>query len=184
MLVSIGRRSRPEDLVGVLSECHERIRTFARLAQTLGRRDDLPEGDVRDAARRCERYFSEALPQHVEDEEQSVLPRLRGRSPELDAALADMHAQHASHLPQLADLLVALRALGARPSDGASREALRSVADALVQEFDEHLALEERVIFPAVRALLSGEEHAQVRAELRARRSAESWAAPEREARS
>ncbi len=184
MLVSIGHRSRPEDLVGLLAACHERIRTFVRLAQTLGRRADVSEGEVLEASRRCERYFGEALPLHVEDEEQSVLPRLRGRTPELDAALADMHAQHASHLPQLEALLVALRGLGARPSDRARREALRAFADALVVEFDAHLELEERVIFPAVRALLSGDEQARIMAELRARRRPDDEAAPKGEVRS
>ena len=43
-----------------------------------------PRVGVLEASRRCERYFSEALPLHVEDEEQSLLPRRRGRTPELD----------------------------------------------------------------------------------------------------
>ncbi len=156
MLVKIGARARPpDDLVRLLLECHERIRTFSRLSEELGRRDDLTADDVIDATHRCERYFSEALPLHVEDEEHSLLPRLRGHQDDVDAALATMHAQHSDHVQQLSALLEALGAVRAQPNARQLRDRLRALAEPLALDFEQHLALEESVIFPAVRAVVS-----------------------------
>ncbi len=134
----------PDDLVTPLLECHTRIRTFSRLAEELGRRDDLTENEVIDAAHRCERYFSEALPLHVEDEEQSLLPRLHGHQDDVDAALATMQAQHLDHVQQLSALLEALVALRAQPNARHLRARLRAVAEPLAVDFEQHLALENR----------------------------------------
>lgn len=148
MLVTIGRRTVPEDLIGLLLECHGRIRSFTHLAAELGTRQDLPAEEVVDAAARVARYFREALPLHVEDEEQSLLPRLMGLDEELDAALATMHAQHEAHEPLLKELLQVLTALQHAPQDGAVRERLAAVATSLRAELETHLKGEERVIFP------------------------------------
>ena len=170
MFTTIGTRSKPEDLVSLLLECHKRIRMFSRLAEALGRRDDLPAEEVIDAAQRCERYFSEALPLHIEDEEQSLLPRLQEQPEEVQAALATMHAQHVDHAVQLSALLQALRALRAEPKAPHLRERLLAVAAPLVEDFEQHLLLEESVIFPAVRVALSPATQIIAMEELRARR--------------
>lgn len=177
MLVSIGPRKSPEDLVGLLLECHQRIRAFTGLAEDIGRREDLTDADMIDGCSRCERYFTEALPLHVEDEEESLLPRLRERSQEVDAALQTMHAQHEEHGPLLESVLEALRAVRRDPdrrSDAAEarshREQLRVAAARLRGEFEKHLTLEEQVIFPAAGALLTSQDHAAIMDELRARR--------------
>src|SRR4051812_25565021 len=94
MLIQIGSPKEPPDIVDILLECHERIRSFTGLARRLASTHGLSEEEVRDAAARVTRYFSEALPLHVADEEQSILPRLSGRSPELDAALNGMQREH------------------------------------------------------------------------------------------
>src|ERR1051326_5002660 len=90
MLVKIGPLDEPSDIVDLLKECHERIRTFINLAGRLAKAEEISDTDVRDGAGRVARYFSEALPLHVADEEQSILPRLQGKSAELDAALSEM----------------------------------------------------------------------------------------------
>lgn len=167
MLVNLGGPPKAETLVGLLLECHERIRRFSRLAVELSRRADLPAGEVGDACARCERYFSEALPLHVADEEDSLLPRLRGHA--VDAALATMHAQHEAHHPVLVELLTALRQLREAPSSAPCRARLGAVAQRAVTDFEQHLTLEEQVLFPVV-AALPAEAQAQVVAELRARR--------------
>lgn len=169
MLFSIGRSSQREDLVGLLLECHQRIRTFVGLAAEVGRRSELPDAEVDDACRRCERYFTEALPLHVEDEEQSLLPRLGGFDDELDRALAAMHSQHELHAPILQEMLAACRDVRATPRDATLRERLRVSALSLAAEFEHHLAMEEAVIFPAAR-LLTPDAEAQAIHELRARR--------------
>jgi iron-sulfur cluster repair protein YtfE (RIC family) len=170
MLTSLGTRPPPEDLVGLLLECHQRIRTFARLAEDVGRRRELPDAEVVDACARVERYFTQALPLHVEDEERSLLPRLRGQQAAVDAALDAMHAQHDEHAPFLRALLAASAEVRRAPRDTATRDGLLAAASALAAEFERHLVNEEQVLFPAVRELLGADAQAQAIAELRARR--------------
>lgn len=171
MLLKIGRSSERETLTELLLACHERIRGFSRIACALAERDDLPEAEVIDAVERCTRYFAEALPLHVRDEEDSVLPRLRGLRPELDAALDAMRAEHADHEPGLRALLEALAALRDAPGEARARARLREVALPLGQELEQHLQAEEARVFPAMRELLSPEAEREAIAELRARRS-------------
>ena len=170
MLHTLGRRSAPVDLVGLLLECHQRIRTFARLAAEVGQRSDLPEADVIDACQRCARYFAEALPLHVADEEKSLMPRLQGMSEEVTEALRTMHTQHEEHAPLLHALLASLGNVQREPSSQVHRESLRVTADKLVSEFEKHLAREEEILFPVIRSTLTEDAQAQVIQELRARR--------------
>ncbi|MBL8937017.1 MAG: hemerythrin domain-containing protein [Archangium sp.] len=169
MLVNIGGPAKREDLVGLLLECHERIRRFSRLTVEVATRVDLSRRDLEDACERCERYFVEALPKHVADEELSLLPRLKGLG--VDAALATMHAQHEAHAPLLAEALDGLRQLRMTPS-AQTRERLATVARSLVADFDVHLEAEERVLFPLIPTALSAEQQRLAVAELRSRRQA------------
>lgn len=171
MLHSIGKKPSADDLVDLLAECHVRIRTFGALAVALGEREDAPEADVLDGCARVRRYFVEALPLHVRDEEDSVTPRLAGRAAEVDAALAQMRAEHDAHAAPLSAMLAALSEVERCPGGVAERAALRDAARALVSVFEPHLAAEERVIFPALRALVPAAEQAAAVVELRARRN-------------
>ncbi len=171
MLISKGPRAPSEDLVSLLLECHERIRRFVRLAVEAGSRVDAPAREIVEACQSTARYFEQALPLHVRDEEESVLPRLRGHSREVDAALDTMHAQHVSHRPDLEALLSALRAVERAPDDMTLRAPLVTIAKQLTVDFEEHLTLEEQVLFAALPQALSIEEQREVIAELRARRT-------------
>ena len=171
MITSLGKKpQRPSGLVELLLACHERIRRFTALAQTIALSRDAPDAEVVEACGAVERYFARALPLHVADEEESILPRLRGLDSELDHALTHMHVQHQSHTAPLARLLGALAAVAAAPEQAAPRAHLAAVATELVQTFEEHLMLEESVIFPRLGQL---ERHVQdeVLRELRARRA-------------
>ena len=170
MLHAIGRRSSSGKLIDLFLECHQRIRTFARIAEEVGRRRDLTTAEVIDSCQRCERYFTEALPLHVEDEEKSLSPRLRGAGREVEEALVTMHAQHLEHEPLLQVLLASLRDVQGDPSLGQHRQRLMSAAAHLVGEFEKHLALEERIIFPAVLSHVPGDVQQRILEELRARR--------------
>lgn len=171
MTFRIGRRAlTDDDPVGLLLACHDRIRTFARLARAVAEADVAPAQRA-EAAADVVRYFTHALPLHVEDEERSIAPRLRGRDPAVDAALDRMRADHDAHGAPLAALVAACRAIAAAPAEHAVRAAgLAAVAAALIADFDAHLACEEAVILPALAALPDG-DRAAVRAEMSARRS-------------
>lgn len=170
MLIKGELRARASgELVELLLECHARIRSFIALARAAGERSDCTEQQRIDACADVARYFEQALPLHVRDEEESLLPRLSGHSPEVDSALASMQAQHREHGAPLSELLALCAAVRQRPGELSSRVQLSEVASALEQDFAQHLGLEESILFPCIRAL-SPAVQAEIVAELRARR--------------
>lgn len=172
MLHSIGRKQHSEELVDLLLACHGRIRTFVEMAAAIGERTDVPDDEVVDGSARIARYFAEALPLHEEDEEVSVLPRLHGRSFELDVALERMAEEHDRHAAVIRQLRTLCASLGTSPRDATTRAALAHTARLLAVAILPHLEAEERVVFPAIRTLLTIDEQRAIVAELRARRRA------------
>jgi hemerythrin-like domain-containing protein len=172
MLTRLGSRPPVEDVVDLLLECHVRIRSFTELALRLASAERIPAGEVAEAARSVRRYFSEALPLHALDEEESVLPRLAGHDPDLDRALAAMRREHAEHGEVLSRVVALCAELEAEPGRLAERAGdLARAAAALREHFDRHLAPEEATIFPAIRRLVPEEERRRILEELRARRA-------------
>ena len=118
------------------------------------------------------RYFTEALPLHARDEEESIEPRLRGRDPAVDQALEVMVRQHREHQRPLGALVMACAELA---RDSGRQAELRPVISAAAEElerlFADHLAREETVVFPAVRRWLDQAAQSAIVAELRARRA-------------
>ena len=172
MLTRIGRAPVQGDVVDALLDCHQRIRDFTALALRLGTMQGLSDAEIRDAAARVHRYFSSALPLHARDEEESLLPRLEGLDPALDAELAEMMREHAEHGPPTDRLLALCAELQERPGElPRSAARLAAVARELERHFDTHLAREERVIFPAIRARLDGTTREQIQVEIRQRRA-------------
>lgn len=173
-MLTIGskRPAGDQDVVDLLLECHERIRSFCEVAVRIAEAPRPSAAEIADAAERVRRYFVEALPLHARDEEESILPRLAGRDPGLNQALVDMHREHGEHEPLL-ERVVALAGELARAPDrhAALARELGRVASELRAQFDVHLAAEERVIFPAIRALVSEADRRVMLEELRARRA-------------
>jgi iron-sulfur cluster repair protein YtfE (RIC family) len=170
MLHRIGRKRQSEDLAGTLEDCHARIRQFIALGVAIGERSDAPDAEVVEACDRMRRYFVEAFSLHVRDEEESILPRLRGCSAEIDAALDRMHDEHELHDEPLRRVLALVASVRADPRQAPARTALARASADLKEELERHLAAEERIILPAVRELLSAEEQRAAIDELRARR--------------
>ncbi len=141
------------------------------MAAAIGEGRETSESELRDACAACRRYFVDALPLHVRDEEHSILPRLRGRDDAVDQALAQMHLQHGEHDPLVAELVDALERVEADPTNHTARASVLRVAEALRADFEDHLRREETVIFPALERLLTPADRADILAELRARRS-------------
>jgi iron-sulfur cluster repair protein YtfE (RIC family) len=157
----------------LLLECHARIRAFLATARRIAEARDAPPGEVAEAARAVHRYFTMALPLHVVDEERSVLPRLRGRSAEIDAALAAMVAEHQGHLGPLAELVAACATLSATPDrHGELAPGLLVTLGCLEPQLQSHLVAEESVVISGMRRWLSPQEDAAVVAEVRWRRAA------------
>jgi iron-sulfur cluster repair protein YtfE (RIC family) len=174
-MLTIGskRPAASQDVVDLLLECHARIRSFCDLAVRLAEASRPSPAEIVDAAERVRRYFAEALPLHAQDEEESILPRLAGRDPDVDQALVDMHREHREHEPMLERLLALTGELARAPErHEALAPELGRVARALRGHFDLHLSGEERLVFPAIRALVPEAERRTMLEELRARRAA------------
>ena len=168
--LSTHRTLGPHDLVDLLGACHQRIRRFVTLAQHAGSRPDVSLDDIAQACADVDRYFTQALPLHVADEEESIEPRLRGLSPVVDEALDVTARQHEQHQPEVNALLRAIRVLRECPRDDTARREVAAIASVLQTQFEAHLLLEESVLFPAIRELLSHETQAVILDELRRRR--------------
>jgi hemerythrin-like domain-containing protein len=154
MLVPLGPRRITGEVVDLLLDCHGRIRQFTTLARRLATARAAPPAEIARTAASIRRYFVEALPLHVEDEELDLEPRLAGQDPRLDRALATMRAEHGDHGPALARLVAMCEALERDPGHlllvGPD---LAAVSAGLEARLAAHLDLEERAIFPAVRRL-------------------------------
>lgn len=157
-----------DDLVSVLVEGHARLRTFVDLAVSVGERRG---SELAEDAARIERYFAKSFPLDVEDEETSILPRLRGRSSRLDAALYRMQEQHGVHRHVVPRICAHASALCVNPSDRGAQELLGSVARPLRVLMNHHLEAEERIVFAAVREHFTLREQRIVRREIVERRS-------------
>jgi hemerythrin-like domain-containing protein len=176
-MITLGKKgSHPpaaeRDIVDLLLDCHERIRSMTALARRLAAASGLPDAEIVDAADRVRRYFGIALALHARDEDESVVPRLRGKDPKLDRELADMSREHGEHEEPVAKLLEACEVVAEEPRRlGEVAPALDRAVRELERHFEAHLAREEKVIFPAIREHLAPEELARMAEELRARRS-------------
>jgi iron-sulfur cluster repair protein YtfE (RIC family) len=168
-LVQLGAAKRAETLHDLIMECHARIRHFARLALTIAARPELSADEVKESAAQCVRYFTVALPLHMQDEEDSIAPRMTGHSAELDAVLAQMRAQHFEHDTRVTALINALDAVIKKPN-ATTRRQLALLAATLETDFEAHLRLEELQIFPLFNKLLKPSAQAEIIKELRARR--------------
>lgn len=172
MAVQIGVRPPATGTLELLLECHQRIRAFTALARRLAASRDLPAMEVAEAAGGVRRYFTEALPLHAADEEESVAPLLRGRDPALDGALAVMRREHAHHGPRVGRVVALCAEIAAAPGRLAQLAGpLAEAAEELERHFACHLALEEETIFPALKRMLDPAADARVAAQMRARRA-------------
>jgi iron-sulfur cluster repair protein YtfE (RIC family) len=176
MLHSIGRtglRTVGPAPVDLLRECHHRIRTVLAVAARLALATDAPPADVTEAANRALRYFVLAMPLHEEDEERSVTPRLlqAGATIELEATLTKMAGEHRATHEILSSLEDTWERIARQPALlAAVARRLDEQTASLRRLLDGHLAMEERIVFPAL-DLLPADAQSEIRAEMVARRT-------------
>jgi len=176
-VVTLGRRASSgptDDPTVLLGDCHARIRHQCATASRLVTAEAPTDDQVREAAAEVHRYFTLALPLHEADEETDLDPMLRAHAPrkEIIDALDRIVADHRALEAMLADLLAGWHELSTAPA--ARRRVTTTIAQAtsaLSTRFDEHLALEETLVFPAIRALPEA-ERLRLRDAIRDRRAA------------
>ncbi|MEQ8273205.1 MAG: hemerythrin domain-containing protein [Deltaproteobacteria bacterium] len=170
-MIGIGKKAAATDPVGRLRECHDKLRKFSATAVRLAESQDATPDDVREAASGVVKYFTQALPRHTADEDESLLPRLKGRDAAVDAELAEMEKEHRAHEGPVAELITLCRALADAPERlGDLRADLARVASTVDADLGVHLAREENVIFPAVERLLDDAARNDIAHEMSARR--------------
>lgn len=167
MLMQIGQKpdSDCDEPIGVLEDCHKRIlhfiKTLSMLAQSVAP-GPLTSAD-RESLERALRYFREAAPRHNRDEEESLFPLVRRHAhadrAEVIARLASLANDHrwAEALHREMDAIGSRwLAAGALRTNDHTR--LRSLTHSLSHFYAEHIAMEERTLFPAARRMLSAAE--------------------------
>lgn len=179
MPVVIGSKGESDftDPIGMLSDCHRRIERFlgVLLAIATGQQGGPLSGEQKAALDAALSYFRNAAPKHTADEEESLFPRLRRiESPEMRSTLERIDALERDH--QRADerhqeverLGREWLRRGRLPGEDAKR--LATLLTELSQLYEEHIALEDREIFPSANRLLSPEDRTAVGAEMADRR--------------
>jgi hemerythrin-like domain-containing protein len=175
MPVQIGARrdSGFDDPLGMLQDCHRRIEHFVKVLSTVaararGRALDTEEFSAVDAALN---YFRIGGVRHTADEEESLFPRLRGRSDAPQETVGSLHQEHEQADALHADLD---RLFSAWMVSGSLVKDQQAELDAAMSQLDQlyssHIELEERILFPAAAKLLSREELAVIGEEFRRRR--------------
>jgi hemerythrin-like domain-containing protein len=97
-----------------------------------------------------------------------IFEKLKARDPATAASIGDLEAEHGKGSKRLARV--------ARTVEGvlADREILRDTVDAIIRDFIDqerrHMAMEERVLFPAAMRVLLPQDWAEIRAKLAARK--------------
>jgi hemerythrin-like domain-containing protein len=137
----------------MLERCHRRLEeTMTALREP-----------TRQALDEAMEFFDRALVRHEDDEEKSLFPRLVGK-PALAPILDRLTVQHRDQ----AGLIEELRWLSAAPQLATVQ--LADVIDQLGEAYGEHIAVEERELFPAARAALDADAVAAMADEMEARR--------------
>jgi hypothetical protein len=159
-----------DDPIGALYACHRRIEAhaaiFVRIADAL--RDPARLGEAQEALAGPLHYFETAGKLHSLDEDGSLFPRLHDVP-----ALGELEIEHRAHeaiFLALADCAAQIRAATpAAPPAKDVVDAFASHAAALASAYADHIAREEREVFPLGAALPAAELRA-IGLEMRLRR--------------
>lgn len=181
MPVQIGSKAHNfSDPTGLLSDCHRRIEMFLRSLAGVALVIDRPlTEEVRAALGSALSYFREAAPKHTADEEESLFPRLRQmHDAGVKAAIERLEPLEHEHLlagslhAEVEELGQQYLAEGSLESTGV--DAFRKAIASLVSIYEQHITIEDDVVFPLAARLLSPSEKAAIANEMAARRKVKS----------
>jgi len=163
-----------DDPIGMLVDCHRRIEHFLHiLCMVAGRahRRGLTD-EEKEAVEAALHYFHVGGQRHNADEEESLFPRLRAaRAVSELGDLSGLESDHqrASQLhAEVEDLYRRWVAMGRlQPED---EQRILAATDQLKRLYQEHIRIEEQVVFPRAAEALDGQAIAAMGQEFRARR--------------
>ncbi len=177
MPVQIGAKAHPfSDPTGLLSDCHRRIEMFLRTLEEVASVIDRPLTDeTRAALHSALRYFREAAPKHTADEEESLFPRMRQKcDPNVEAAIKRLEPLEHDHLlagylhAEMEELGQRYLTVGSLESTGV--DAFRKAIASLVSIYEQHIGIEDDLVFPLAKRLLSVADKTAIANEMAARR--------------
>ena len=163
-----------DDPVGMLIDCHRRIERFLHVLWIVAERaNDRALTDEESAAvQSALQYFHVGGQRHTADEEESLFPRLRAESTagnfEEIGGLENDH-RNANDLHATVDTLYSawIAAGVLSPED---EQILRSSTEKLKHLYQEHIQIEEKIVFPRAVEMLNSRTIAVIGREFRARR--------------
>lgn len=134
-----------------------------------------PTEDIRRALESALGYFSQAVPKHTADEEESLFPRLRDNSdPEVISVLARLDELEREH--RWADPLharvkgIGLKYLSNGSLSNQEVESLKTSIRELRSLYQRHLQFEDDVIFPLAARALTDQDKSAIASEMADRR--------------
>ncbi len=176
MAVQIGAKpdSGFDDPIGMLIDCHRRIERFLHMLYVVANRARsraLTDEEVK-AVQSALQYFRVGGQRHTADEEESLFPRLRtesaaGNVEELGPLESDH--RHANELHQAIEALYSAWIANGSLS-GEDEQQLRSNTEQLKHLYEEHIQVEEHIVFPRAAGMLDRRTIAQMGREFHARR--------------
>ncbi len=177
MPVQIGAKAHNfTDPTGLLSDCHRRVEMFLGMLESVAASMDQPKTE--EISRTLEsalRYFGQAAPKHTADEEESLFPRLRQvDSPEIRSAfqrLDKLEEDHRWAEPLHAEAeRLGVQYLSTGKLSEAEIASFRNSVASLVTMYKQHISVEDEVIFPLARRVLSDAEKLAIANEMAGRR--------------
>jgi len=160
----------------MLTACHERVERMLsllhRLCQHLDERG-LDE-QAAQAARDVMRYFDLAAPDHHEDEERHVFPRLLAGSDEaVKTVVRRLQQDHLDMTTNWTEAREVLRRVSEAPSTWAGLSELdRATLARFADQYADHIRAEEDTVYPAASALIDPPELQRMGTEMANRRTA------------
>lgn len=176
MAIQIGARpdSGFDDPIGMLKDCHRRIEHFVKILCVVAQRAAARTmtNEEKEAVQSALSYFRTGGQRHTADEEESLFPRLRGQLASdnmKDVNCLQNDHREAYKLHAAVDTLyIEWIELGVLCPDDERR--LLLVTRQLEHLYEEHIQVEETIVFPRAAALLDSETLAAIGQEFRVRR--------------
>ena len=166
-----------DEPLGLLSDCHRRIEHFLRVLAVRSREaaGTTLSGPQQADLEAALQYFATAAPRHTADEEESLFPRLRASADAAaTAALSALdrleHDHEATDRHHAAVDALVRRWIGDGRLAAPEHGELTAHLEALEAIYREHIAFEDRELFPAAARVLTPGQQADIGAEMARRR--------------
>lgn len=164
-----------DDPIGMLHDCHRRIEHFLNIVCVVVNRaqNRALTGEETDAIQAALHYFRTGGPRHNADEEESLFPRMRaaGATDQLEkiGGLEHDHRDAEETHAKVDSLYSAWIAAGNLPP--VQQAELAAATAKLKQLYQQHIELEENVIFPSAAKMLHADAINAMGQEFRDRRN-------------